>query len=511
MTSELTATRERLAAAEVETKQKIADIDARFDKEKQSRDFANAQAEINAFHSVEEAQIKLAEDRARRVFTKADMPAELEAAAKPLIEQTTKAYDDQIEKLRERAKLLESTIKLPGVIVTADLGTPDFEKQIDGLKKVAPEIYRQLLEMNTEEKRIRMEQSDAVEKIELQKTEKIKAIRAKEVEDQDKAIRDELIVEESSYRQDLSFIQELYVEKKLTLSEYTMTAKMFAAQELSSRIVTLDEERQALKAARDADILTEEQYNRRMQELATQQTRFQEQKEAKVSRLTKEEITKREQALHSSVTHMADEFASGINKMIQHEQSFGRSLAQMGAQIELSLIDNGIKRVTIHYGEEFAKMIAEHLGFITKFIADHSTFLATLLGIETTSKAAKAAAAKAADVPIVAADAGVSFAAGYASVMAALPFPANVAAAPGVAAEASSATFAGGMVFEKGGIMPEGHVPAFVRPQEAVLPVDLTKSLTGAIDERAIAIDYGDGRFVGIIDYILDDLQAVVA
>jgi hypothetical protein len=256
---------------------------------------------------------------------------------------------------------------------------------------------------------------------------------------------------------------------------------MFANEDYSNRVETLEKEQQIFKAARDADILTEEQYNRKLRELASQAARFREQNEAEVTRFTKEEVAKREQAIHSQVSRMADEFSSAINSMITHEKTFGQAMVQMADHMILTLIDNGIKRVAVKYGEEFAKMLANHLGFITTFIADHSTFLATLLGIEVTNKAATAAAAKGVDLVKVQADAGLSFAAGFASVMEALPFPVNVATAPGVAAGAAAATIAGGISFEQGGIMPEGHHIAMVRPQEAVLPVALTQSLTGAV------------------------------
>jgi len=481
VTPEIISTREKLEAEELKSQQSLADIRARAQKERETQDLANATAEINSAHTIAEAQIKLEEDRARRTFTKADTPAELEATAIPVIRETNAQYDDQIAKLRERASLLASTVKIPDLKVSADLGTAEFEKQIQALKQASPEIYRQLLELNTEEKRIRSEQSDAVERIELQKTEKIKAIRAKEVEDQVKSVSDELILEEGQYRSNISFIQELYTEKKLSLSEYTSTAKLFANEEYSNRIQTLEKEREIFKAARDADILTEEQYTRKIEELATQQTKFREQKEQEVTRFTKEEAAKREAALRQATERVADEFVSSVNRMISHEQTFRQSMVQLAQQLELNLIDQGIKRVTVHYGEEFAKMAADHLGFITKFIADHSTFLATLLGIEVTHKTTTTAAQVAADKVEVTGDAGKSFAAGFASVMEALPFPVNVATAPGVAAAAASATLAGGIVFEKGGIMPEGHHVAFVRPQEAVLPVGLTNSLQGAV------------------------------
>jgi hypothetical protein len=481
VTPEIIATREKLEAEELKTQQAIEDIRATAEKKKETEHLANATAEINAIHAISEAQIKLEEDRARRTFTKADSPAELEATAIPVIREVNAQYDDQISKLKERASLLASSVKIPDIKVTAELGTSEFEKQIQALKQTAPEIYRQLLELNTEEKRIRTEQADAVERIELQKNEKIKTIRQKEVEDQVKSVSDEFILEEGQYRANLSFIQELYTERKLSLSEYTSAAKLFANEEYSNRVQTLDKEREIFKASRDADLLTEEQYNRKIQDLATQQAKFREQKEQEITRFTKEEAAKREQALRQATERVADEFVSSVNRMISHEQTFRQSMTQLAQQLTLQLIDQGIKRVTVHYGEEFAKMAADHLGFITKFIADHSSFLATLLGIEVTHKSTTTAAQIAADKVEVTGDAGKSFAAGFASVMEALPFPANVAAAPGVAASASAATLAGGIIFEQGGIMPEGHHVAMVRPQEAVLPVGLTNSLQGAV------------------------------
>lgn len=129
---------------------------------------------------------------------------------------------------------------------------------------------------------------------------------------------------------------------------------------------------------------------------------------------------------------------------------------KLGQQLELYIIDTGIKHVVTVYGGELVKMLA-----------GHSTFLANLLGIQTTNDATQAAQAKLLQEEIVTAEAGEAYAAAFASVMASLPYPANIAAAPAVASAAFAQTIAGGQ-FAEGGVVPSDMF-ALVHAGERVL------------------------------------------
>ena len=184
---------------------------------------------------------------------------------------------------------------------------------------------------------------------------------------------------------------------------------------------------------------------------------------------------------------IAQTFTASVNSVLLGQERIGQAAVKLAQQLELSLIDRGIKNVATEYGEQFLKMLATHTGFITQFLAAHSSFLATLLGIDTASSATQLAQAKVAQTAIVTSLAGEAYAAGFASTMAALPFPANIAAAPAVAAEAAAETL-GGIAYEKGGIIPGTvgqAVPIIGHAGEAVLPEKITNFIYGAADHIA--------------------------
>jgi hypothetical protein len=115
-------------------------------------------------------------------------------------------------------------------------------------------------------------------------------------------------------------------------------------------------------------------------------------------------------------------------------------------------------------------------------LASHSSFLASLLGIQAAGNAAQTAQAYTAAQTQVMAEAAISYAAGFASTMAALPFPANIAAAPAIASEAAAETLAG-MAFEHGGIVPGASgqpVPITAHAKEMVLPEHISSFIQSA-------------------------------
>jgi hypothetical protein len=153
--------------------------------------------------------------------------------------------------------------------------------------------------------------------------------------------------------------------------------------------------------------------------------------------------------LQDSIKKFEDAFAHAVAKSIVEGKSLGAAMKGVAQQI----------------GED---MIAMLLKVLEEWVISH-----TILGALETKAAAKTIAK---NKLVQASEAGVAAAYAYESVMAALPFPANVATAPGVAAE----TFAAAMAFEKGGIVPETAM-AMVHKNEMVLPADLAQGMQDLI------------------------------
>lgn len=175
---------------------------------------------------------------------------------------------------------------------------------------------------------------------------------------------------------------------------------------------------------------------------------------------------------------MANAFNGAVNQVLLGHEKIGQAALRLGGQLELYLIDKGIKNVVTNYGESFLKMLSSHTQFITQFIASHSSFLATLLGIQTTGATTQIAQAKVAELGQVTADAGVAGAAGFASVMEALPFPANISTAPAIAATAAAQTLSYA-AFQEGGIVPKTGF-AMIHQQEMVLPKNISTFIQSA-------------------------------
>ncbi|HVI09580.1 MAG TPA: hypothetical protein VND65_14925 [Candidatus Binatia bacterium] len=449
-TSDVVKTQAELQALEITHQSKMQSImntaaleDKRREEQRKITAIETEQTIINAADRESEAFARLA-------VSHAETPTELRSAELDLEQRITRAYNDQIEALRQRAEVLAATDPLAN------------EKEI--------------AELNAKIVALDADRDTAILTLRSDTTERIKTMNREEVDDFIRGIHEQQSTIEATYRDDITALQELYTEKKLTLSEYTAAAKSFADQEYRARIANIDDEVAALKNERDRDLITEENYAKRLQDLATARTNFEKEKIRETTNFQKEEDAKREAEYKAATDKMATAFTQGFDKILTTNQKLGTSFAQLGREIELELINRGIKNVVTHYGEEFAKILATHLNFITQFITSHSTFLATLLGLEATNDAAKVAKTIAANTAVITSEAGVSYAGGFASVMAALPFPLNVSTAPGVAAAAAGETEAGALAFAKGGI-----VPAALHEGEMVLPPTISAAVQGAI------------------------------
>lgn len=170
---------------------------------------------------------------------------------------------------------------------------------------------------------------------------------------------------------------------------------------------------------------------------------------------------------------MAQTFTQGVNAILTGNERIGQAALRLGQQLELYIIDQGIKKVVTTYGTELLKLLAAH-----------STFLAHLLGIQTAGAAAQIAQAKTTQAAEVTSNAGEAGAAGFASVMEALPFPANVATAPGVAASAAAQTLSF-LAFEGGGIVPSTG-PALLHAKEMVLPAHISNFIQSAASNPSV-------------------------
>ena len=168
---------------------------------------------------------------------------------------------------------------------------------------------------------------------------------------------------------------------------------------------------------------------------------------------------------------------SGMDQMIrgvlQGTQTVGQAFARLGTDMLVIMTEALAKIYLKHLAHWVAVNVLEKL-HVTESIG-------TLIAGATAKKAVQTAA----NVSAVTSDAGVAGAAAWASVMSALPFPVNVATAPGVSAAAIASTLSNAALASAAGgwdvpgsISPGGAL-ALLHPKEMVLPAELADRVRG--------------------------------
>jgi len=172
----------------------------------------------------------------------------------------------------------------------------------------------------------------------------------------------------------------------------------------------------------------------------------------------------------------------------------------------------GLMHGTMTFGKAFATQLDSLLSDFVSFLAHkaekwgeeqllelalHSTFLTNLFGLDTANNAAKTAENATAAAAQVTQQAGVAGAAAFASVMASLPFPLNVATAPGVMAAAISTDLSNLSLASAAGGWDVPHDSlAMVHQNEMILPASLSSGIKGLIGSGGggpqISIQMGD-------------------
>lgn len=153
------------------------------------------------------------------------------------------------------------------------------------------------------------------------------------------------------------------------------------------------------------------------------------------------------------------------------QQQYRQIFEQIGNSFKTEVMSllQGTQSVAQGFAQMFNSIIGDLVGFVEKWVAKklEMWLIDKLFNVHHAASAAAAAA-------------GVSSAMGFASVMAALPFPVNVSVAPGVAAAAGAsagalgaAGAAGAAAFELGGIVPQTGL-ILAHRGETVLPASMS-------------------------------------
>lgn len=167
---------------------------------------------------------------------------------------------------------------------------------------------------------------------------------------------------------------------------------------------------------------------------------------------------------------IAQSFDTMVRGILLGTQSIGQSLARLAGNMLVVMTEALAKILLKHAAHWLAVHILEQFGWTKQ------------IGIAIAGATAKKAVQATADASAITSDAGVAGAAAFASVMAALPFPLNVATAPGVMAESIATTLGNrGFVAARQGMLLDEDRLIAAGAGEAVLPRDLTRGLQGII------------------------------
>jgi hypothetical protein len=137
----------------------------------------------------------------------------------------------------------------------------------------------------------------------------------------------------------------------------------------------------------------------------------------------------------------------------------------------------------------------------TAMTTAHSVALAARSAMDMAEMTARVASVLASNVAIVTSEAGAAGAAGFASVMEALPFPANISVAPGIMAAAIGITLGNlPLASARGGMDVEHDQLAFLHKREVVLPESIAqnfRAMHGAAGAPGAAAASGSGGGAG--------------
>jgi hypothetical protein len=292
------------------------------------------------------------------------------------------------------------------------------------------------------------------------------------------AIGEEVSATEASYARQRSALQQQFSLKRISGVEFVREAQADAQAEYAAVSAALDREIAAVRSFAGEDVRLREEAAKRIETIEKQREKAYEAMVNAEVRAQQEAAAKQQQSIDQLTRSWGSNMSHIVNEVVMGRLTLRAAFADIGNNMILSLIDKGIAHVAQVWGMKLLEMIAMHVSFLAK-----------LLGIQVAGNATQVSAKIAADTAIVGADAGAGSAAAFASVLEALPFPANVAAAPGVAAAEFAQIMAVGIPKFHGG----GIVRADLETGEMVLPRPISTGLQQIIASGRAGRDGAEG------------------
>ena len=322
---------------------KMIELDAttQLQLRKQAEDTAFAQIADDL--KVAQSKTHLAEVQERFAFSHAESPAELEAAAIPLIRTATEQYEQQITALRERAKVLTDQEVPEQSRPSAALGTDDFSRQLQAVKGTRQEVINELAAMNAEEIDLRHQQATAVVQIKNEETEKLQSLGKRELDDTISDLDRQLSETKTRYQGELIGFETLQASKSISERRFADEAKSLAQQELADKLTILERERTAVEAAANQGVISEREAERQIKAIDEKELQDKQQEKNREAQIVKQAATKEAQEMKQVLNTISTSMNTALNEWMLGHKKFAAAAEQAWDSIATKAIDSVVK------------------------------------------------------------------------------------------------------------------------------------------------------------------------
>lgn len=446
----------QLADAELRTRSEIAAIDQRFDKETEKQRDAVNLATVKAAKSAADSEIAVVEETSRRKFANGQIVlSELTAIEKAAANQR---IDEQRAVVQEELRAAEQE--------------PEKKKAL-------------IIKLNSDLENLERERITKIDAIDIEAENRKRAILSIEAESA------------KVHQQSLLEIDRIGIETRANLGLISNSQRLTQLKAITTQEYQLEREAIEKKKSLYAEGTT--QFVEAEKELQQINDKYSKQMAEDDAKALKERLAAWEKFDHQIV----DSFSGAVGEMLRHQKTFGQAMAAawntmvvdfaqaMARKLAQWILTHTLMKVVsqIFHLEELTKQTvatSAETGVVAAGqvaqVAAVATGQTAQTAAVTTGSSARAGVGLLEDIKSIGRAAATAAAHAFKWVMEEVPFPANVALAPVVAAGAFTAVMAFGSIASAAGGMEVTHDQvAALHKDEKVLPAAFSRDLSTAI------------------------------
>jgi hypothetical protein len=445
---------EKLITEELKARSEIAAINQKYNQDKLQQTNAVNLATVEAAKKSGDAEIQVVEETAKRRFASGEiMLAELTAIEKAASNQRIDGRRSELQELLRQAN--EYPEKYKDKIIT---------------------LNGQLLDLERE----RTVQSDAIDAESANRKRQVLSIEAEAAKE---------------HQQSLLDIERLGIETRASLGLISGRERVSQLQAITAQEFALEREEIEKKKALYAEGTAQyEQAEKELQAITDRQSKQMAQDEANA-------LKERFAQWHKFTSQVESDFSNSVGQMIRGQKTFGQAMAELWGNMVVQWAQTLARMMVQFITHEAAKLIlhqvTEAKSTTATIAANNVETISVITGQaqQATAVAAGQAAQTAAattgsttrtsvslleDIKSIGRAAATAAAHAFKWVMEEVPFPANIALAPAVAAAAFAGVLAfGTMASAAGGMDVKADQLALIHKNEMVLPESIAQNFRG--------------------------------